>query len=242
MEQIFAGKMIRGAESLGISLSEEQIEKFYSYYELLNEWNKVMNLTAIIELEDVIHKHFIDSLSLVMAIKKIGEKESRLIDVGTGAGFPGLPLKIIYPKISVVLLDSLNKRVRFLQEVIDKLNLTGIEAVHGRAEDLGRNPEYREKFDYCVSRAVANMSTLSEYCVPFVKTGGIFVAYKSGKVHEEIERGRKAVEIFGGEIEKVEKFILYGTDAERELVVVKKLRRTDKTYPRKAGLPGKEPI
>ena len=242
MEQVFSDKMIKGAENLGISFSKEQIDKFYYYYEILNEWNKVMNLTAITELEDVIYKHFIDSLSLVMAVKEIGERESNLIDVGTGAGFPGIPLKIIFPKISVVLLDSLNKRVRFLHEVIEKLNLTEIEAVHGRAEDFGQDRIYREKFDYCVSRAVANMATLSEYCVPFVKTGGIFVAYKSGKVQEEMERGRKAVEIFGGKIEKVEKFILSGTDAERELVVVRKVKKTDKRYPRKAGIPGKEPI
>ena len=242
MEQVFSDKMIKGAENLGISFSKEQIDKFYYYYEILNEWNKVMNLTAITELEDVIYKHFIDSLSLVMAVKEIGERESNLIDVGTGAGFPGIPLKIIFPKISVVLLDSLNKRVRFLHEVIEKLNLTEIEAVHGRAEDFGQDRIYREKFDYCVSRAVANMVTLAEYCIPFVKTGGVFVAYKSGKIQEEMERGKKAVEIFGGEVVNIEKFVLAGTDAERELVVVKKGRKTDKRYPRKAGVPGKEPI
>ena len=242
MEQVFSDKMIKGAENLGISFSKEQIDKFYYYYEILNEWNKVMNLTAITELEDVIYKHFIDSLSLVMAVKEIGERESNLIDVGTGAGFPGIPLKIIFPKISVVLLDSLNKRVRFLHEVIEKLNLTEIEAVHGRAEDFGQDRIYREKFDYCVSRAVANMVTLAEYCIPFVKTGGVFVAYKSGKIQEEMERGKKAVEIFGGEVVNLEKFVLAGTDAERELVVVKKVRKTDKRYPRKAGVPGKEPI
>lgn len=242
MEQVFLDKMIKGAENLGISFSKEQIDKFYYYYEILNEWNKVMNLTAITELEDVIYKHFIDSLSLVMAVKEIGERESNLIDVGTGAGFPGIPLKIIFPKISVVLLDSLNKRVRFLHEVIEKLNLTEIEAVHGRAEDFGQDRIYREKFDYCVSRAVANMATLAEYCIPFVKTGGVFVAYKSGKIQEEMERGKKAVEIFGGEVVNIEKFVLAETDAERELVVVKKVRKTDKRYPRKAGVPGKEPI
>lgn len=242
MEQVFLDKMIKGAENLGISFSKEQIDKFYYYYEILNEWNKVMNLTAITELEDVIYKHFIDSLSLVMAVKEIGERESNLIDVGTGAGFPGIPLKIIFPKISVVLLDSLNKRVRFLHEVIEKLNLTEIEAVHGRTEDFGQDRIYREKFDYCVSRAVANMATLAEYCIPFVKTGGVFVAYKSGKIQEEMERGKKAVEIFGGEVVNIEKFVLAGTDAERELVVVKKVRKTDKRYPRKAGVPGKEPI
>ena len=201
-----------------------------------------MNLTAITEFNEVLKKHFIDSLSLVMAVKEIGERESNLIDVGTGAGFPGIPLKIIFPKISVVLLDSLNKRVRFLHEVIEKLNLTEIEAVHGRTEDFGQDRIYREKFDYCVSRAVANMATLAEYCIPFVKTGGVFVAYKSGKIQEEMERGKKAVEIFGGEVVNIEKFVLAGTDAERELVVVKKVRKTDKRYPRKAGVPGKEPI
>ena len=235
-------KFLRQLESLNIELDREQQEKFHQFYELLVEWNKVMNLTAITELEDVIYKHFIDSLSLVMAVKEIGERESNLIDVGTGAGFPGIPLKIIFPKISVVLLDSLNKRVRFLHEVIEKLNLTEIEAVHGRTEDFGQDRIYREKFDYCVSRAVANMATLAEYCIPFVKTGGVFVAYKSGKIQEEMERGKKAVEIFGGEVVNIEKFVLAGTDAERELVVVKKVRKTDKRYPRKAGVPGKEPI
>lgn len=242
MENMFTDRMIDGTKKFGISLSEEQIEKFYHYYEILIEWNKVMNLTAITELEDVIYKHFIDSLSFVKAVEETDNNKYNLIDVGSGAGFPGIPLKIVFPNFSVVLLDSLNKRVNFLNEVISKLNLMEIKAVHGRAEDFGKNREYREQFDFCVSRAVANMATLSEYCIPFVKVGGIFVAYKSEKVEEEIEKGNNAIQVLGGKIEKIERFVLTGTDADRSLVVIKKNKRTDKRYPRKAGIPGKEPV
>ncbi len=242
MDLVFKKRMISAVGELGISLSEEQLNQFYAYFELLTEWNKVMNLTAITELSDVIYKHFADSLSFVKVVEGLEEERKSLIDVGTGAGFPGIPLKIVFPKLSVVLLDSLNKRIRFLQEVIEQLNLKDISAVHGRAEDFGKQKNYREGFDYCVSRAVANTSTLAEYCIPFVKVGGIFVAYKSGRIEEELEKGRRAVEILGGEIECVKQFVLTGTDAERDLLVVRKRKRTDKRYPRKAGMPGKEPV
>ena len=223
---------------LGITLSDNQIHQFLKYYELLVEKNKVMNLTAITEFDEVIEKHFLDSLQIAQYIDL--NKEVSIIDVGTGAGFPGLPLKIVFPEIEVVLLDSLNKRINFLNEVIDELGLKKITALHGRAEDYGKNKEYREQFDYCVSRAVANMSSLSEYCLPFVKVGGSFIPYKSGNIDEELENAKRAVFLLGGKIEKVERFAL--SDAQRSFVFIKKEQNTAKKYPRKAGLPTKEPL
>lgn len=225
---------------LNLELSEKQLEQFMKYYELLVETNKVMNLTAITDFDEVIDKHFVDSLSLVKAIEPA--KIKRAIDVGTGAGFPGIPLKIAFPELSITLLDSLNKRVNFLNQVIDILGLEKIEAVHGRAEDFGRDGAYREKFDLCVSRAVANLSTLSEYCLPFVKIGGRFISYKSGKIDEELEHSENAVGILGGRIADCLKYNLEDTDMERSLVVIEKKRLTKKIYPRKAGKPSKEPL
>ena len=242
MDLVFKEKITSAVGELGINLSDTQVDQFYDYYEILIQWNKVMNLTGITELSDVVYKHFTDSLSLVKVVEGLGEEERSLIDVGTGAGFPGIPLKIVFPKLSVVLLDSLNKRIKFLQEVIEQLNLKEIRAVHGRAEDFGQQKDYREKFDYCVSRAVANTSTLVEYCIPFVKVGGAFIACKSGKIEEEMKKGKKAAEILGGEVECVKQFILNGTDAERDLLVIRKKNKTDRKYPRKAGMPGKEPV
>lgn len=242
MTDIFRIKMNEGLEALGLALSENQMEQFYQYYELLVEWNKVMNLTAITELEEVITKHFIDSLLLIQVLPDLDLQDYRCIDVGTGAGFPGIPLKIAFPNLKITLLDSLNKRIGFLNEVIQKLNLESIETIHGRAEDYGNNREYREQYDLCVSRAVANMSTLSEYCLPFVKTGGFFVPYKSGKVEEEVTLARSAVKKLGGEMGEVITKILPGTDVERTFIPVKKTAVTAKKYPRKAGLPSKEPL
>ena len=242
MKQLFVDKMNNGLRELGISFSERQMEQFYQYYELLVEWNKVMNLTAITELEQVVSKHFIDSLSLVRVVEGLQESTASLVDVGTGAGFPGIPLKIACPELRITLLDSLNKRIKFLNEVTGSLGLENVVTIHGRAEDAGRNPQYRESFDYCVSRAVANAATLSEYCLPFVKVGGCFVAYKSGKVEEELEQGRKAVKMLGGEIQKAEYFRLACADADRALVVICKKEKTPKRFPRKAGVPAKEPI
>lgn len=227
-------------QKLGITLSEVQKEQFDRYYELLIEWNKVMNLTGITEYDEVILKHFIDSLTIVK-IKDMNTVTS-LIDVGTGAGFPGIPIKIAFPHIRIVLLDSLNKRLKFLNTVIEELNLTSIETLHGRAEDHARKAEYREQFDLCVSRAVANLSTLSEYCIPFVKKDGDFISYKSGASDEEIKQSEKAVKILGGKIEKTEKFMLAGTDMGRALVQIRKTKNTPNRYPRKAGVPSKEPL
>lgn len=242
MEQKFVDKMTTGSQELGITLCDNQIRQFYRYYELLAEWNKVMNLTAITELDDVVVKHFLDSLSFIRAVRDVQELDASVIDVGTGAGFPGIPLKIAFPKLKITLLDSLNKRVKFLEEVIGGLGLEEICAVHGRAEDFGRDAAYREQYDFAVSRAVANVATLSEYCLPFVKVGGAFISYKSGKVDDELETGKKAVRTLGGDIEEIVRFQLSGTDAERAFAVIRKKERTGKRYPRKAGIPGKDPL
>ena len=226
----------------GIELTAEMEEQFLLYYNMLIEWNSFMNLTAITDFDEVLKKHFTDSVSLIRAIPDLGEKKYRMIDIGTGAGFPGIPLKIVFPNISVVLLDSLNKRVNFLNEVISKLQLTDITAVHGRAEDFAQNKEYRESFDLCVSRAVANLATLSEYCLPFVKKNGRFISYKSEKVSEEFEVSGKAISVLGGEYENQVTFELPDSDIYRNLFVIKKKSATPGKYPRKAGLPSKEPI
>jgi 16S rRNA (guanine527-N7)-methyltransferase len=210
------------------------------YYDMLIERNKVMNLTAITEFEEVINKHFIDSLSIIKVYQTL--ENSNVLDMGTGAGFPGIPLKIAFPSINITLLDSLNKRVGFLNDVIQALDLNQITAIHGRAEDFGKNPAYREKFDLCVSRAVAKLSSLSEYCMPYVKINGYFIPYKSGNIEDELEEAKKAIKIFGGTIEAVVKFNLPGTDLERSFIVIKKVAITPKLYPRSAGKPTKEPI
>ena len=227
-------------ESFSIFLSPKQIEQFLIYYEMLAEWNQVMNLTAITEYEEVMKKHFVDSLSLVKAYNMAGNK--KLIDVGTGAGFPGIPLKIVYPDINVTLLDSLQKRVGFLNAVIEKLEISGIEAVHGRAEDLARDKRRREQYDLSVSRAVANLTTLSEYCLPFVKVGGCFISYKSEKAEEEVTLAGHAISLLGGSIEKQVPLQLPSSDLYRNLIVIKKQTATPGKYPRKAGLPAKEPL
>ena len=229
-----------GCQRLGISLDEEKKQQFIKFYELLTEWNKVMNLTGITEFEEVLQKHFIDSLA-IQKVTDMGETDT-VIDVGTGAGFPGIPLKIAFPHLKITLLDSLQKRIRFLDEVVQTLNLKGVTTIHGRAEEYARRKEHREKYQICVSRAVANLSSLAEYCLPFVKKGGYFVSYKSGNIEEELSRSENAVKILGGEIENTVYFQLPGSDIERSFVLIKKIENTPGKYPRKAGIPAKEPL
>lgn len=223
---------------IDLTLNDRQAEQFLRYYELLIQKNQVMNLTSITEFDDVVLKHFLDSLMIC----KIQKPEGSLIDVGTGAGFPGIPLKIMHPDLKVVLLDSLNKRVQFLNEVIRELGLENIKAIHGRAEDVAKQKIYREQFDCCVSRAVTNLSSLAEYCIPFVRMGGYFIPYKSGKIQEELDSGKKAINILGGTVEIVKEFELPETDISRCLLYIRKIENTPQKYPRKAGMPTKEPI
>ena len=229
---------LEGLEKLEITLSDRQVNQFIKYYEMLVRKNKVMNLTAITNFDEVIEKHFLDSLQIAKYVKF--SDNMKLIDIGTGAGFPGIPIKIAFPEIKSVLLDSLNKRINFIQEVVDELKLDDIILLHGRAEDYGKNPEYRECFDFCVSRAVANLSSLSEYCLPFVKTGGWFIPYKSGFIEDELNHAKNAIFLLGGKVDRVEHFNL--EDAGRSLVFIKKGRVTPRKYPRKAGMPSKEPL
>lgn len=235
-----ADKFTKQLEKLNIELNEKQREQFHRYYELLVEWNKVMNLTGITEYDEVNEKHFVDSLAVakVIDLKKI----DTVLDIGTGAGFPGLPLKIAYPHLNVVLLDSLQKRINFLNTVVDELGLKNVENLHGRAEDYAKKVEYREQFDLCVSRAVANLSTLSEYCIPFTKVGGVFISYKSGEIDQEVKDSGNAIKLLGGELEEIVKFQLPDTDINRSFVKIKKVAATKKKYPRKAGMPSKEPL
>ena len=230
----------QGCEALGVTLDEHQEKQFICFYEYLVEKNKVMNLTSITEEDEVIDKHFIDSLTCNRVIDMNQVKS--VIDIGTGAGFPGIPLKIVYPDIDFVLLDSLNKRVRFLNEAIELLHLKKIQAVHGRAEDLARKPEFRGKFDLCVSRAVANLNTLSEYCIPFVRVNGFFISYKAQKGLEEIHESDHCMKELGSKIMQVDEFKLTDIDSNRVLIKIKKCKGTSKLYPRKAGIPSKNPL
>lgn len=236
----FKEKLKTKAGAVGIILNDRQLRQFEQFYHLLTEKNKVMNLTAITEEDEVIDKHFMDSLSCarVMDMSRVRS----LVDVGTGAGFPGIPLKIVYPEIRVLLVDSLNKRVQFLNEVIDQLSLSGVEAVHGRAEDISRRKEYRAVFDLAVSRAVANLRTLSEYCVPFVKVNGYFISYKAGKGMQEIEESANCMRELGCKIMETEEFELSDQDSMRVLIKIKKCRGTSSKYPRKAGIPSRNPL
>lgn len=228
---------------LDIEISSKQVEQLFMFYDMLIEKNKVMNLTGITEIRDVVLKHFVDSVSIVKVIDKSKFQEGiSIIDIGTGAGFPGIPLKIIFPNINIVLLDSLNKRLVFINEVIEKLSLNGITTIHGRSEDIARKKEYRDEFDLCVSRAVANLSTLCELCLPFVKVNGHFISYKAGNPTQEIEEATFAIEKLGGKRESVVSFVLPDSDINRVFVNIKKCKSTSKAYPRKAGTPAKEPL
>lgn len=225
-------------KEINIELKKEQTEKFYKYMNLLLEWNEKINLTAITEPEEVILKHFVDSLT----ISKYIEKDSKLVDMGTGAGFPGIPLKILRDDIEITLADSLNKRINFLNEVIKELNLKNIQTVHTRAEEFGKNKKYRESFDIATSRAVANLSTLSEYLIPLVKPSGKTICMKGSEIKEEVEMAKKAIEILGGKIEQEESFNLPNSDMKRNVIIIKKVKNTPAKYPRKPGMPAKEPI
>ena len=221
-------------------LTEEQKNQFLTYYEMLVEKNKVMNLTSVTEFNEVVEKHFLDSISL-WTIEDLSQRK-KVLDLGTGAGFPGIPLKIMFSELEITLADSLNKRILFLQEVIDALKLQNISAIHGRAEEMAKQENFRESYDLCVSRAVANLSTLSEYCLPFVRIGGKFISYKSGEIEEEQKNAKNAVFLLGGKIEKIHKFELDGIELKRSFVVIDKVKKTPKLYPRKAGTPAKNPL
>lgn len=223
---------------IGINLKDFQVEKYFNYMNLLIEWNNKFNLTAITEENDVILKHFIDCMTV---FKYIGD-EDNIIDVGTGAGFPGIPIAINKENANITLLDSLNKRILFLQEVIKDLSLENVVAVHGRAEDLARNKVYRENFDVAVSRAVANLSTLLEYLMPFVKVGGKCICMKGSDIGEELKDAEFAINILGGEIEKIDSFYLPNSDIKRNIIIIKKIKNISKNYPRKAGIPSKNPL
>lgn len=230
----------RTMSSFSFPLEKKQLCRFLTYYEILSEWNSFMNLTAITDFSEVVRKHFVDSLLLLKYLDFHGKMS--LIDVGTGAGFPGIPLKIMLPDLRVTLLDSLKKRITFLEEVIERLELTGVEAIHGRAEDLAKPGQLRETYDFCVSRAVANLSTLSEYCIPFVKVGGIFISYKSEKVVQELEDAKKAITLLGGAVKEKADLVLPGSDEKRSLLLIEKRKKTPVKFPRKAGIPAKEPL
>ena len=234
MDQTFKEKLSKKCPEL----TEEMQQQFEDYMKLLLEWNEKINLTAITEEDEIILKHFVDSLTISKYIKE----GNPIVDVGTGAGFPGIPVKIARKNVKVTLVDSLNKRILFLNDVIEKLGLRDIETLHFRAEEFGQNKKYRESFDIATSRAVANLSTLVEYLLPLVKVGGICICMKGSEIKEELENSKKAIQILGGEIQEVEEFYLSGTDIKRTIVIIKKISSTPKKYPRKPGTPAKEPI
>lgn len=230
--------MIFYGEKIDIKFTEEQLNQFYKYMNLLLEWNEKINLTAITDPNEVILKHFIDSLTINKYIKE----NSTLADVGTGAGFPGIPLKILRPDLKITLVDSLNKRINFLNEVINKLNLVNIETVHSRIEDFGKDKKYRESFDFVTARAVANLAVLSEYLLPIAKVGGQCVCMKGSSVEEELSNGKNAIKVLGGNIKNIDEFVLPDSDMSRNVIIIDKIKNTPNKYPRKAGIPVKEPL
>ena len=237
-KEVFIEKMQEKSKDLSVRFFVKQTEQFFEYMNLLIEWNEKMNLTAITDPEEIILKHFIDSITILKDIPD----NSKIVDVGTGAGFPGIPLSIMNPTLKITLVDSLNKRLIFLQEVVNKLGLKNIEIVHARAEEFGQNKKYRESFDVATSRAVANLSTLSEYLIPLVKVGGKVVSMKASEAYDEINDAKKAIEVLGGTIEKVDEFNLPQSDIGRTVIIIRKNKQTPNKYPRKPGTPSKEPI
>lgn len=238
LKEKFSEIICEYAKAIGILLEEKQVDRFYHYMNLLLEWNEKVNLTAITDPEEIILKHFIDSITIAKYI----EKGAKLIDVGTGAGFPGIPLKIIREDIDVTLLDSLNKRINFLKVAKEQLELTNIEAIHSRVEEFGRDKSKRESFDCATSRAVANLSTLAEYLIPLVKPNGICISMKGPNIDEEIKQSQKSISLLGGKVEKIEKFQLPKSDMDRNIIIINKMNHTPARFPRKAGMPAKEPI
>lgn len=232
----------QGLECLGLNVTDEQKNLFYRYYRLVIETNQVMNLTSITDPEEFVYKHLIDSLSLVKVLPNLGEKMNTVIDIGTGAGFPGTPLAIIYPNLQISLNDTLMKRMKFLERVVEELGLKNVSFIYGRAEENGKKEQYREHYDLCVSRAVSNLSTLSEYCLPFIHISGLFIPYKSGKLDEEIPEAGNALKILGGKVNKIVEFQLPKNMGDRKFAVIEKVKATPKKYPRKPGTPAKEPL
>lgn len=235
--EIFSEELKIKAKQIEIELTKEQIEKYYNYMDLLLEWNGKINLTAIIDPKEIILKHFVDSLTIAKYIKD----DEKLIDVGTGAGFPGIPLSIVKENTDIVLLDSLNKRINFLEEVKENLKLENITTIHGRAEEFGKNKKERETYDIATSRAVAPLNILLEYLLPLVKVGGRAICMKGSNI-EEVENAKNALEILGGQIEKIEEITLPNSDIKRNIIIVEKVKNTPLKYPRKPGTPSKEPI
>ena len=233
----FEKEIIENGKKIGLDIAEKESKNLYKYMLLMLEWNENVNLTAITEEKEIIYKHFIDSLS----VNKYLTNKEKIMDIGTGAGFPGIPLKIFNEDLNFILVDSLNKRINFLEEVKNELNLNKLELVHARAEELAKNKNYRENMDIVVSRAVARLRILAEYMLPFVRKNGICICMKGPNIEEEIEESKKSLEILGGKIEKIEHIILPG-DLERNIILIRKIKETPSRYPRKAGTPVKQPL
>ena len=230
-----------GAKEWGLTLTPPQVEAFGLYYEQLLTWNERINLTSITDYKEVQVKHFLDSLSCLQVLDTV-DPDARCIDIGAGAGFPGLPLKIVWPRLQLTLLESVGKKVRFLTHMVEAMGLQETDIVQGRAEELGRNPDYREVFDVALARAVAQMSVLVEYALPLVRVGGIFVAQKGDDIEVEMKSAGAAIELLGGRLQEIKPVYLPGSEIARHLVVVQKLGPTTERYPRRPGIPAKRPL